>query len=75
MTRVLIIEDEPEIRRVLGEILVGAGYEALEIANFENLDQISTEVGEFRDGSPASAFTNPAGFDFARSWSCGTKRT
>lgn len=48
MTRVLIIEDEPEIRRVLGEILVGAGYEALEIANFENLDQISTEVGELQ---------------------------
>lgn len=46
MARVLIIEDEPEIRRILGEILTGAGYDVLKITKFTSLDQISAEISE-----------------------------
>lgn len=46
MARVLIIEDEPEIRRILGEILTGAGYDVLKITKFTSLDQISVEISE-----------------------------
>lgn len=44
MARILLIEDEAAIRRMLSEILVGAGYDVAELTDFGNLDDLNRGV-------------------------------
>lgn len=44
MSKVLLVEDDPEIRKILREILESAGYEVSEILDFTRIDDIKNEI-------------------------------
>lgn len=48
MAKILLIEDEDEIRRMLSEILIGAGYEVAQLTDFASLDEMDRQIQKLK---------------------------